>query len=126
MKKLLIFFTLAVTSAFALEFMPPEIVVKADGSTNYEGIHCAIEKGKLSDGIIVKLTFDKGIAPKWADLFLINPQGETILCCGVEGRDEGNKLLYRLDVGKQYIKHSELWIFTNDKRQINFHLKQFE
>ena len=126
MNKIAILFIFILSSASAWEIKSPEIIVQADGSTNYDGIYCIIDNGKPSDGTTIKLTIEKSASVKWVDLFAIAPNGETIVYCGVEGRDQGSNVLYRVTVAKNLLNASELWIVIDDEGKVILPFKQFK
>ncbi len=126
MKKTALLFIFIVTSVFASEFNPSNINIEADGTTNYDGIHCTVERGNLSDGIALKLVISKDVIPKRVDFFMATSTGERIANCGIEASDKGNASMYRLDLGKEYLEKSALWVFTGKYRLLRLPLKQFK
>ena len=124
MKKTALLFIFIVTSVFALEFNLSMINIEADGTTNYDGIHCTVERGNMSDGMALKLVISKDVIPKRVDLFMATSRGERIANCGIEASDKGNASMYRLDLGKEYLKESVLWVSTGKYGLLMLNLKQ--
>jgi len=124
MIKTLLLGLFVVGCAYSAEIMPAEIQMLADGITNYKGIRYAVEKGQMTDGSVLILTIDTCLSPKWVDLFVINSAGDTIVGCGVEGREKEESIQYRVDLESSHLTNSELWIFLEKKSQIVCRLNQ--